>query len=248
MIRRRATACALLLALPLTGCAGDTEGGGTVTVLAASSLSGTFEELATLFESQHPGVSVTFAFDSSATLAEQAAQGAPGDVLATADEATMLAAVDAGVTTAEPERFAENELVIVTSEQNPPVTDLAGLADHDWVMCVETAPCGKVARALLDRAGVVDTPASFEPDVKAVLAKVTSDEADAGLVYATDAVAAELVPAPIEGSVEHRTSYFLAPLEQSADTDLARAWIDLVTSEEGQAVLAEDGFITGPAQ
>ena len=160
-------------------------------MLAAASLTETFTELAERFEEDHPGVTVKLAFDSSATLAQQAVDGAPADVLATADAATMDTAGD--VLADEPRIFATNTMVLVTPPDNP--AGIARFADLDsgdvtFVACVETAPCGKVAAALLEDNAVAAEPASLEVDVKSVLAKVTSDEADAGFVYATDAVAA----------------------------------------------------------
>jgi molybdate transport system substrate-binding protein len=237
----------VLLLLPLLTACGGGDDDKTLTVLAASSLTETFEELATTFEKEHPGVDVRFSFDSSATLADQAAQGAPGDVLATADHDTMQTAVDAGATTAEPVRFAQNQLVLVTPKDNPAgITGFTDLATSKFVACVDTAPCGKVAAALLADNHVTAEPASLEVDVKSVLAKVTEGEADAGLVYRTDQVAAgdDVLGFPIPGAQDERTDYYLAPLEQAGDADLAQEWIDLLTSTEGQRVLAEAGFIT----
>lgn len=235
-----------LALLPLAGCSGgDGQDGDdtTITVLAAASLTETFTELATRFEDEHPGVDVRLAFDSSATLAQQAVEGAPADVLATADTATMDGAADA--LAAEPEVFATNTLVMVTPAGNP--AGLDGFSDLDgstYVVCVETAPCGKVARALLDADGVTTEPASLEVDVKAVLARVTGDEADAGLVYASDAVAAgdAVETFDVPGAADQVTAYPIAPLTQSEHPDLAQEFVDLVLSRDGQAVLADAGF------
>jgi molybdate transport system substrate-binding protein len=219
----------------------------TLTVLAASSLTGSFEDLADTFEKDHPGVKVVFSFDSSATLAEQAAQGAPGDVLATADQETMQSAVEAGVVTDAPQQFAENQMVLVAPSDNPAgIKSFADIAGTDFVICVDTAPCGKVAAALLDDNDVTAAPASLEVDVKSVLAKVTEGEADAGMVYQTDEVAAgdDVVGFPVPGAENELTDYFVAPLEQSKDATLAQEWIDLVTGAAGQQVLKSAGFIT----
>jgi molybdate transport system substrate-binding protein len=250
-VNRIAPALALLaLAAPLSGCGGDgggTAGGDTttITVLAAASLTETFTALADRFEADHPGVKVRLAFDSSATLAQQAVDGAPADVLATADTATMDSARDA--VDGDPAVFATNTLVLVTPPDDP-----AGISRFDdlessdvtWVACVPTAPCGRVAAALLEDNGVAAEPASLEVDVKSVLAKVTSDEADAGLVYATDAVAAgdrvRTLEIPRAGA--EATTYPIATLRHSEQADLARAFVDLVTSPEGQQVLDDAGF------
>src|SRR6188472_388801 len=124
--RRVLAAAALLALLPLTACGGGDDD-TTVTVLAASSLTGTFTELGKDFEEQHPGVTVTFAFDSSATLAQQATQGAPADVLATADTATMDSARSAQA--APPKVFATNVMVLATPADNP--GDVQSFADLD---------------------------------------------------------------------------------------------------------------------
>ena len=225
----------------------DTESEGTVTVLAAASLTETFTTLADIFEADHPGVTVRLAFDSSATLAGQAAEGAPADVLATADLATMQQAQDAGVVTGTPERFATNTLTLVVPRDNP-----AGLADFgdlttpgvDYIACVETAPCGAAAAALLATNEITTAPASLETDVKAVLAKVIQDEADAGLVYRSDAVAAgaRVQALEIPGADSEVLAYPVALLRQAQVPDLAAEFVDLLLSTEGQSTLSAAGF------
>jgi molybdate transport system substrate-binding protein len=232
----------VLALLPLAGC-GD-EGGGTLRVLAAASLTDVFEQLAEDFEADHEGVDVEFSFGSSSDLAEQAADGAPGDVLATADETSMTLAEDAGVVT-DPATFATNVLVIVTPPDNPAgIGTLDDLAGATWVRCADEVPCGRVALAVLEDNGVDAEPVSLEEDVRATLDKVSSGEADAGLVYATDAVAAgdTVGTIPIPGAEEHLTSYFIGALDQSADADLAQEWVDLVTGPDGQEALTDAGF------
>lgn len=237
-------AAVLALLLPLTAC-GDGAAGGDdeLTVLAAASLTDVFEELATPFEEEHD-VDVVLSFGSSTDLAEQVADGAPGDVLATADEASMQLAEDAGVT-GEVETFATNVLTIVVPPGNPAgVESLDDLGDATWVRCADEVPCGKVATAVLDAAGVTAEPVSLEEDVRATLDKVVSGEVDAGLVYATDAVAAadDVDAVEIPGAKAAPTPYLAATLEQSGDPDLAAAWVAWVTSDEGQAILADAGF------
>lgn len=234
---------ALVLLLPLTACDGAAGGDGELTVLAAASLTDVFEELATPFEDEHD-VDVVLSFGSSTDLAEQVADGAPGDVLATADEASMRLAEDAGVT-GEVETFATNVLTIVVPTGNPAgIESLDDLGDAAWVRCADEVPCGTVASAVLDAAGVTAEPVSLEEDVRATLDKVVSGEADAGLVYATDAVAAadDVDAVEITGAAAAPTSYLAATLEQSGDPDLAAAWVAWVTSDEGQAILTDAGF------
>lgn len=253
--------------LLLAGCGGTEQPGapgdgpdlsGELSVLAAASLTEPFTELASQFESEHPDAEVRLAFDSSATLAEQVTQGAPADVLATADEPTMAVAVDAGATDGDPQVFATNRLVLVVPADNPAgiesLPDLDG--DVDYVVCVASAPCGALARDLLADAAVTAPPASEEVDVKAVLSKVQLDEADAGLVYASDAVAAGAGVSQVETSAggpdgpddtgdpdgTALTRYPIARVAEAPEPDLAAAWVDLVTSPAGRDALTAAGF------
>jgi molybdate transport system substrate-binding protein len=247
-MRRRArllsAGIALSLVGSLAGCGGgDSDNDRTITVLAASSLTGTFTDLAHTFEQEHPGVHVKLAFDSSATLAQQAVEGAPADVLATADRETMDGAAEA--LAADPQLFAGNLLDLVTPADDP--ADVASVQDLDrrdvqYVVCVETAPCGKLARKALDSYGITNPPASLEIDVKAVLTKVTSGEADAGFVYNSDAVAAGDAVRHISFAKTQGTVYYVAPLQQSERPTLAQQFVDLVLSNVGKRVLLHAGF------
>jgi molybdate transport system substrate-binding protein len=246
------TAASLLVALTLAGCGGDPGAAeraetGTLTVLAAASLTEVFTALAGDFESDHPGVRVRLAFDSSATLAEQVTQGAPADVLATADRRTMQTVVAADAVDGRPQVFATNQLQLVVPPDNPArISRFAdiGRPGVKLVVCVRSAPCGELATAVLAATGVTVEPASEEVDVKAVLSKVQLDEADAGLVYTTDAAAAgnnvEVVPAP--SSTANRTRYPIATLAEARKPVLARAWVELVTSAQGRRLLLDAGF------
>lgn len=244
----RRLALALVLALVGTGVVACSDDGSDseLTVLAAASLNETFTTLADAFETAHPDVSVRLSFDSSATLAGQAVGGAPADVLATADASTMQDAVDAGAVIS-PAPFASNTMTLVVPAGNPAgITSFVDLdaPGVDYVVCVDTAPCGRAGAGLLDRNGIAAEPASLETDVKAVLAKVVSDEADAGLVYVTDAVAAgDAVQAlDIPEADTEALQYPIGVLEQAGDRDLAQEFVDLVLSAEGQAILRDAGF------
>lgn len=184
---------------------------GEITVLAAASLADAFVVLADAFEVEHPGVRVTLGFGASSTLATQVGAGAPADVLATADERTMDAALagasagGAGATggtggaegtegtggagALEPVVFARNTMALAVPTADPgDVEDLADLSRPGvtFAMCAEVVPCGAAARRVLERAGVEQEPVTFEPDVGAVLTKVVLTEVDAGIVYASD--------------------------------------------------------------
>lgn len=253
-MRRRpgvVAALALVLAACLAGCGGGSgvspSEGTTLTVLAASSLTESFDQLAGAFEKQHPGVDVRLTYDSSATLAQQAVEGAPGDVLATADTRTMQTAVQGKAIAGTPRRFATNRMVLVVPRTNPAhLQGIAGLASAGvtFVMCDPSAPCGALGRQVLALAGVHAHPDSLEPDVKSVLTKVALDEADAGLVYATDAASAraKVRSFPIPHTSEAVNTYLIAPVASGSHEELARAWVGLVTSRHGQTVLRDHGF------
>jgi molybdate transport system substrate-binding protein len=239
--------------LAATGCMpSGGESGRTLTVVAAASLTEPFTRLVATFEEQQPDVEVVTGFDSSATLAAQVSAGAAADVVATADPRTMQLMADADVLAADPVVFARNELVLVVPSGNPAgvasITDL-DRPEVDYVACTDTAPCGALADRVLAGAGVTRQPRSLEVDVKAVLTKVLLDEADAGLVYASDAAAAEdaVEVVPLPRGTEARTRYLAAPVEGSGSPELAREWLRLLTSAEGRRVLTDAGFL-GAAQ
>jgi molybdate transport system substrate-binding protein len=251
--RRRTAvlAAALLPALSLTGCgsSGSASGRetGTLTVLAASSLTEAFTTIARDFEREHPRTHVRLSFDSSATLAEQVDQGAPADVLATADQETMRTVVAAGNTAGRPTVFATNHLVLAVPKGDPAhirrFRDIAR-PGVEYVVCVTSAPCGKLAAKVLAASGITAEPASEEVDVKAVLTKVRLDEADAGLVYASDIVTAgdQVEQVDVPTAHQNLNTYPIAALSGAAKPALARAWVRLVTSGTGRKVLAHDGF------
>lgn len=242
-----------VLTLLLTGCAGGGDGSGDtrLAVLAASSLTEPFGELERRFEASHPGVDVVLSVGSSTTMAQQVVDGAPGDVLATADVRSMSLAVEGGAAR-DPREFATNRLTLVVPADNP--ADVAGLSDLDreevaYLTCVATAPCGAVAREVLADGGVSHPPVSEEVDVKSVLARVAAGEADAGLVYRSDAVAAgDAVRAlPTPGSQAHPTDYLIAPVG-SGSAGLGERFVAFVLSPEGRRVLVDAGFGVGEAR
>jgi molybdate transport system substrate-binding protein len=238
----------------LTGCSthgGDgsaTAGGGTtVTVFAAASLTEAFTALGDAFEAAEPGVAVDFSFGPSSELATQIAEGAPADVLATADEQTMADAVEARTIDGEPTRFASNRMELAVPEGNPGgVEGIDDLADADLVigLCAEAVPCGRLARQVLRSAGVEPSVDTDEADVKALLAKIAAGEVDAGLVYRTDVRAADDDVDGIAVPEEHQVvaRYPLATVAGSARPEPARAFVAFVASPEGRAILERFGF------
>ncbi len=253
---RRSTAVGIAaLALALAGCANaapsvpapsSTDAAadtldGEVSVYAAASLSAAFDEIATAFTAEHPDVTVVPVYDGSSTLVTQILEGAPADVFASADEANMDKAGDAAV---DPELFASNTLVIAVPAGNPKgIADLADLADVTTVLCAVEVPCGAASAKLLDAAGVSIEAASLEQNVTAVLTKVETGEADAGLVYATDVIGRDdvegVVPENADDVVNH---YPIAALADAPNPDAAQAFVAFVLSDAGQAILAEFGF------
>lgn len=240
----RSTLAALILLVPIAGCGGEDD--QTLHVLAASSLTDVFTELAATFEADHDGVDVQLSFGSSTDLAEQAADGAPGDVLATADQESMMLAEDAEVAL-NAKQFATNHLVIVTAPGNPEGIDsLADLAAVTWVRCADEVPCGRAATRLFEEAGIgqPSEPASLEEDARSTLDKVVAGEADAALVYASDSVAAgdRVTTVDVPEADRVASSYFIATLSQSEDPELADEFWAAVLLDEGQAALTDAGF------
>lgn len=239
------TAATLMLLL-LAGCIPASD--RTLTVFAASSLHLAFTELGERFEQTHPGTSVQFSFAGSAELAEQLRHGAPADVFAAADAMTMDKFRTTGgraITTSQ--LFATNRLTIVTAPGNPKrVTGLASLAQPGivTVVCAPQVPCGSATHQASKAAQVQLHPASEEQSVADVLNKVTSGQADAGLVYVTDAAAAGARVSTVSLAADGApiTSCVIGGLRDSPSTSLAREFIDLVTSPGGQQLLRDKGF------
>ena len=239
----------LVVLLAATSACGPESSGEDPTVLhvlAASSLTEVFDDLASTFEAEHPDVDVVPVYDSSATLATQVQQGAPADVLATADTTTMMTLLDSGDVDRS-DVFATNHMVLVTPASNPAKIHSVDDLDNtrvSYVVCVTSAPCGAIAAELLTRNHIEADPKSLEVDVKSVLTKVTSGEADAGFVYASDAIDAgnDVVSVSVPGSRALRNSYPIGVVAESQHNRLAREWIRLVQSDTGQAVLRQAGF------
>ncbi|MCT9820900.1 molybdate ABC transporter substrate-binding protein [Microbacterium sp. W1N] len=260
MTARRLGAAALVTAaLLLAGCASaadpapapsstPTAAGptGELTVFAAASLATAFDELAAQFEQAHPGLDVLpISYDGSSTLATQLIEGAPADVFASADEKNMQKVVDADVATG-PELFATNVLTLVVPAGNPAgisgLDDLAA-ADRTVVLCAAEVPCGAASATLLQNAGVTPSVDSYEQNVTAVLTKVAAGEADAGLVYVTDAATTddvETVDTPGADAVVNR--YPIVALDAAPNPEAAAAFVAFVRGPEGRAVLTGLGF------
>lgn len=245
------SAAALAGLVLLAGCSagGQAHGERTVTVLAAASLTESFDELAGRFSAENPGVRVNFDYAGSSTLAEQLAQGRRADLFASADEKNMAKVTGSGVAAGPPQTFATNKLAIVVPEGNPDhVGSLADLAAPGRVVvqCAPQVPCGSAARTAEQAAGVPLRPASEENDVKAVLRKVTAGEADAGLVYVTDARAAAGQVDEVDFPQADRAinDYPVVALKDAPEPEAAAKFLAYVRGPVGREVLARHGFGT----
>lgn len=268
-MRRPARRLGALLALAasavlLGACAPASarESGRSLTVFAAASLTGPFNELAAAFEAGHPGVEVVLNFAGSQQLAQQLAQGAPADVFASADLNQMQAAIRAGrVAPGSPQPFVHNRLVVITPSGNPgEITGLADLARPGLklILTAEAVPVGRYTRQFLEKAGrapefpdsyslqVFENVVSYEENVKAVLSKVALGEADAGVVYASDVSGVEagrVRQFAIPDGLNVLADYLIAPVLDAPRPELAGEFVDFVLSERGQDHLERHGFI-----
>jgi molybdate transport system substrate-binding protein len=258
----RAALVATALALGLAGCAASSaqdpgatppapgsavpELSGKLTVYAAASLQAAFDELATRFEQRHPSLEVQpLTYDGSSTLATQIVEGAPADVFASADEPNMQKVVDEGLAI-DPELFATNTLTLVVPAGDPAGVDgLDDLADPDLtvVLCAAEVPCGAASATLLSDAGVKASVDSYEQNVTAVLTKVAAGEADAGLVYVTDASTTRAVDAiEVDAGEDVVNRYPIVALKDAANPRAADAFVRFVLGDEGRRVLSDLGF------
>lgn len=214
-----------------------------MTVYAAASLAEAFEDLADEYEAANPDVDVKLNFAGSARLAAQISAGARADVFASANSATMSRVAAEGRTAATPVLFVRNRLALVVPIDNPGnVTELADLSDDSLVlaMCAPEVPCGALARAVLNDAGVDADADTEETSVRAVLTKVTLGEADAGLVYATDVAAGgnEVASVPLGPQIRFN-DYPVAAVSERA---VAADFVDFLLGPDGQGILHSHGF------
>jgi molybdate transport system substrate-binding protein len=220
---------------------------GKITVFAAASLKKSFTTIGEQFKTANPGSSVEFSFGGSSGLVTQLAQGAPGDVFASADTTNMDKASRAGLLAGPPVNFASNTLTIAVAPGNPKkIGSLADLTKPGLsvVVCAPQVPCGSAAQKVEHATGVNLAPVSEESSVTDVLNKVSTGQADAGLVYVTDVAGADgkVTSVNFPQTANAVNTYPIAVLKESKNAQLAHKFVDLVTSETGQKILGAAGF------
>ncbi len=235
----------------VVGCASSpslsSQATGKVVVMAAASLKSAFTKIGQQFKTGNPGSGVDFEFAGSSELATQLTQGATADVFASADTAQMDTVAKAGLLAGDPTKFASNSLVIVTAPGNPKkVGSFADLTKPglNVVVCQKPVPCGSATQRIEDSTGVHLNPVSEEVSVTDVLNKVTSGQADAALVYVTDALSAgnKVTTVNFPEAPNAVNMYPIAVLKKAPQPTLAQKFVTLVTSDAGQKILAQSGF------
>ncbi len=251
--------CSLLL---LTACSPSQP--TSITVMAAASLTESFTRLGEVYQEAHPGTEVVFNFAGSQALANQISQGAPADVFASANLKYMTQMEEEGfVTPGVSSLFAKNALVVIVPKDNPAgIHELSDLTQTGLkiVFAAEEVPAGNYTRQFLTLADaaygngyqdqVLQNVVSNEDNVKAVLTKVSLGEADAGIVYGTDAASAngEVLVIEIPQEINVIAEYPLAVLNESGNSKAAQGFVDFVLSTEGQEILTAFGFRSGTSQ
>ncbi len=246
----------LAILITLIACAPATP--HTLTVFAAASLTNAFDEIGQDFEASHPGVAVIFNFGNSQILRTQIEQGAIADVFASANQMEMDALTDSGLVTEDAARvFVTNQLIVILPANNP--ANVQGMADlahagTKIVLAAEEAPAGKYARQALENLNalygvdfkdrVLANVVSNEENVRLVVAKVQLGEADAGIVYISDAIAAPELKT-IQIAAEHNViaKYYIAMLNNAPNSEPAAEFVAYILSPGGQAILNKWGFI-----
>lgn len=259
--------CALLsvLVVATCGCTTQPTQGTKLTIFAAASLTGAFNETAQAFEANHSGVTITCNYGGSQILATQLKQGAYADVFASADQKNMKTVQDAGLmNNSSITIFVENKLSIIVPTANPAnITSLSALAKPGVKLdiCDSSVPCGNYTLQMLAKASndssygsgftnsFTANVVSRETNVNDVVTKVAVGQADAGMVYKSDVPAAyqsKVQVITIPDSVNVLAQYPIGVLSGSQNAQLAQSFINYVTSPDGQAILLKYDFIIPP--
>lgn len=220
---------------------------GKIIVFAAASLQKSFTDIGAQFKIANPGASADFSFAGSSDLVTQLTQGAPADVFASADTKNMDKVARAGLLAGDPVNFASNTLTIAVAPGNPKkISSFQDLTRPglDVVVCAPQVPCGTATQKVEQATGVQLKPVSEESSVSDVLNKVTTGQADAGLVYISDAIGAggKVTAVPFPEAAGAVNTYPIAVLKGSTNPALARKFVDIVTGAAGQTILSQAGF------
>jgi molybdate transport system substrate-binding protein len=263
-----AASMSVIVLVGLTGCGqgsnnsgpggGGKQQGGTLTIFAASSLIYAFGELGKTFEKQNEGVTVKQSFESSSTLLTQIQQGAPADVFASAAQEEMDTAVKDGLVAGDPKVFVKNREIIMVPKDNPAdIEEFWDVANPGvkLVLAQDDVPAADYARQILDKANaeygdgfekkVLSNLVSREADVRASVNRVVVGDADATFGYKSDYtpdIRSRVKVVPIPPDLNIIATYPVAALKDARDPELAKKWVELVTSKEGQRVLKKWNF------
>ncbi|WP_407663942.1 molybdate ABC transporter substrate-binding protein [Mycolicibacterium sarraceniae] len=218
-----------------------------IVVFAAASLKQTFTKIGDQFSKDNPGATVEFSFAGSSDLVTQLTQGAHADVFASADTKNMDKAAQAGLLAGSPVNFASNTLTIAVAPGNPKgIAAFGDLAKPglNVVVCAPQVPCGSATKTVETKTGVTLAPVSEESSVTDVLNKVTSGQADAGLVYVTDVAGAgdKVSAVSFPEAAGAVNTYPIATLKQAGNASLAQKFVEIVTGPVGQQILTKAGF------
>lgn len=243
------TVALLTLSACSTGSAssGDSAEKTTLTVFAAASLTEVFDEIATEFKKTEPNTDVTFSFAGSSDLVSQITEGAPADVIATADEKTMDGLAGDGLLAGDPEIFASNTLTLAVAPGNPKnIRTSKDFAGNDLVVCAPQVPCGAATEKWAKQNDVTLDPASEENSVTDVLGKVSAGQADAGIVYVTDVARADgsVEQVDLDGADKVVNQYPAATVKASENQDQADAFVTFLRSDAAVKLLKDAGFST----
>lgn len=252
------TACGILSGIVITSDIPEQPPYRRLTVFAAASLTEAFTEIGEEFESVYPRTEVVVSFAGSQQLAQQLSQGAPADIFASADEQQMENAILTGrVARGSQGPFIQNHLRLIMPDENPGnIQELSDLSAPGLrlILADRAVPVGGYSLEFLERTSqnegygfefyesVMNNVVSYEESVRAVLSKIILGEADAGIVYTSDVLGANISMIDIPQELNITASYFIAPLNDSLYPDLAGKFVDYVLSPAGQEILSRNGF------
>lgn len=242
----------IVAALTLSACSSgadsqsESDAPKEITVFAAASLTEVFDDIADEFAKAEPDApEVKFSFAGSSDLVAQISEGAPADVIATADEKTMDTLNGDDLLAAEPTMFASNTLTLAVAEGNPTAIESSkDFADSDLVVCAPQVPCGAATEKWADANDVTLDPVSEENSVTDVLGKVSAGQADAGIVYVTDIARADgkVEQVDLDGADKVVNKYPAATVKASENQEQAEAFVEFLGTDTAQKLLRDAGF------